>query len=45
MTNSTEGQPRLLTADNPIVVPIGKFVRVHVTAADVIHAFAMPGFG
>jgi cytochrome c oxidase subunit II len=40
-----EGQPRLLTVDNEIVVPINKLVSVQVTAADVIHAFAMPSFG
>lgn len=39
------GQPRLLTADNPIYVPVGKNVRVLVTGGDVIHSFAMPSFG
>ncbi|KLK91222.1 cytochrome C oxidase subunit II [Microvirga vignae] len=38
-------QPRLLGADNAMVVPVGKVVRVQVTSADVIHAFAMPSFG
>ncbi|MBD8553263.1 cytochrome c oxidase subunit II [Rhizobium sp. CFBP 8762] len=37
--------PRLLAVDNEIVVPVGKTVRLLVTAADVIHAFAMPSFG
>lgn len=37
--------PRLLAVDNEVVVPVGKMVRVLVTAADVIHAFAMPAFG
>jgi cytochrome c oxidase subunit 2 len=37
--------PRLLAVDNEVVVPVGKTVRVLVTAADVIHAFAMPAFG
>lgn len=37
--------PRLLTVDNEFVVPVGKTVRVLVTAADVLHAFAMPAFG
>ncbi|PCJ88817.1 MAG: cytochrome c oxidase subunit II [Hyphomicrobiales bacterium] len=36
---------RLLSVDNEIVVPVGKVVRVQVTAADVIHSFAMPAFG
>ncbi len=37
-------KPRLLGADNAMVVPVGKVVRVQVTSADVIHAFAMPSF-
>jgi len=39
------GQPRLLTADNDLVVPVNKVVRVLTTGADVIHSFAMPAFG
>jgi cytochrome c oxidase subunit 2 len=38
-------QPRLLTVDNEMVVPVGKTVKVQVTAADVLHSFAMPSFG
>jgi len=34
-----------LAADEPIFVPVGKTVRVLVTATDVIHAFALPAFG
>lgn len=37
--------PRLLAVDNEMVVPVNVTVRVLVTAADVIHAFAMPAFG
>lgn len=37
--------PRLLTVDNEMVVPVDTMVRVLVTGADVIHAFAMPAFG
>jgi cytochrome c oxidase subunit 2 len=37
--------PRLLAVDNEVVVPVNATVRVLVTAADVIHAFAMPAFG
>lgn len=37
--------PYRLAADEPIVVPVGKTVRVLVTASDVIHAFALPAFG
>ncbi len=38
-------QPRLLATDYPVVVPVGKVVRVQVTAGDVIHAFALPAMG
>lgn len=37
--------PRLLAVDNEIVVPVGKVVRVVVTAGDVLHNFALPAFG
>jgi cytochrome c oxidase subunit 2 len=40
-----EGQPRLLSVDNELVVPVNKVVRVFVTGSDVIHAFAVPSFG
>jgi cytochrome c oxidase subunit 2 len=38
--------PRLLAVDNELVLPVGKVVRVLVTAAptDVIHSFSMPSF-
>ena len=39
------GQPRLLAVDNQVVVPVGKVIRVLVTASDVIHNWAMPAFG
>ncbi len=39
------GQPRLLTVDNEMVVPLNKVVRVEVTGADVIHSFSVPSFG
>jgi cytochrome c oxidase subunit 2 len=35
----------LLEVDNPLVVPVGKKVRVLVTAADVIHNWWVPDFG
>lgn len=38
-------QPRLLTVDNELVVPVNKVVRVLVTGFDVIHSFAVPSFG
>ena len=37
--------PRLLGVDNEALVPVGKIVRLQVTAADVIHKFALPAFG
>jgi cytochrome c oxidase subunit 2 len=39
------GQPRLLTVDNEVVLPVNKIVRVQVTAEGIIHAFALPSFG
>ena len=38
-------QPKLLQADNEMVVPVGKIVKLQVTGADVIHSWAMPSFG
>ncbi len=35
----------LLKVDNPLVVPVGKKVRIITTSTDVIHAFAVPSFG
>ena len=35
----------LLKVDHPLVVPVGKKVRVITTAADVIHAFYVPSLG
>jgi cytochrome c oxidase subunit 2 len=39
------GEPRLLTADTQMVVPVNKVVHVLTTGADVIHSFAVPAFG
>ncbi|MBV6632985.1 MAG: cytochrome c oxidase subunit II [Alphaproteobacteria bacterium] len=39
------GQPRLLATDNDVVVPVGANVRLLITAADVLHAWAMPALG
>ena len=39
------GQPRLLSVDNEMVVPVNKIVKVLTTGADVIHSFAVPSFG
>jgi len=40
-----QDQPRLLSVDNEMVVPVNKNVHVITTGADVIHAFAVPSFG
>jgi cytochrome c oxidase subunit II len=40
-----EGDNYLLKVDNPMVVPVGKKIRIITTADDVIHAFAVPQFG
>jgi cytochrome c oxidase subunit 2 len=40
-----KGAPYRLAATEPLVVPVNKTVRVLVTGADVIHAFAVPAFG
>lgn len=37
--------PRLLGADERVVVPVNKVIRVQVTATDVIHAWTIPAFG
>jgi cytochrome c oxidase subunit 2 len=37
-------QPRLLGADNAMVVPVNKVVLLQITSADVMHAFALPSF-
>ena len=39
------GQPRLLTTDTAVVVPVETNVRLLATAADVIHSWAIPSFG
>jgi len=42
---SIDDYPRLLAVDQDVVVPVGKTIRVIVTAADVLHNLAMPAFG
>ena len=39
------GQLRLLTADNPVVVPVNTKIRLLITGSDVIHSFALPAMG
>jgi len=44
--NRAQKQERyLLDVDNPLVVPVGKKVRVLLTANDVIHAWFVPALG
>ncbi len=38
-------QPRLLSVDNEVVVPVNKNIKVLITANDVLHAWALPSFG
>jgi cytochrome c oxidase subunit 2 len=40
-----DNQLRLLSTDNPVVIPVDTDIEVLVTAADVLHAFAVPAFG
>lgn len=39
------GHRRLLSTDNPVVVPTETNIQILVTAADVLHAFALPAAG
>ena len=40
-----DGEPRLLTVDNRLVLPVKKNIHVLITAGDVLHSFAMPSLG
>jgi cytochrome c oxidase subunit 2 len=40
-----KGQFRLLEVDNRIILPINTHIRVLITAADVLHSWAVPSFG
>jgi|SRR6185436_9318008 cytochrome c oxidase subunit 2 len=40
-----KGEHYLLEVDKPLVVPVGKKVRVLITANDVLHAWWVPAFG
>jgi cytochrome c oxidase subunit 2 len=40
-----KGVPYPLAADKPMVVPVGKTVRLLITGSDVIHAVGLPAFG
>jgi cytochrome c oxidase subunit 2 len=40
-----KGSFRLLEVDNRVVLPINTHIRILVTAADVLHSWAIPSFG
>jgi cytochrome c oxidase subunit II len=40
-----KGENYLLEVDNPMVVPVGKKVRLLITSEDVIHSWWIPSFG
>ena len=40
-----EGQPRLLTVDEEVVLPINTDIRILVASDDVIHNWSVPSFG
>jgi cytochrome c oxidase subunit 2 len=42
---AAKGEHYLLEVDEPMVVPVGKKVRMLMTAADVIHSWWVPAFG
>lgn len=44
-TTKIKNDNYLLEVDNEVVVPVGKKVRIIVTANDVIHSWAVPAFG
>lgn len=43
--NEKKGQRRLLSTDNPVVLPIDTNIEIIITAADVLHAWTVPAFG
>lgn len=40
-----EGMFRLIEVDNRVILPVNTHIRVLITAADVIHSWAVPSFG
>ena len=41
----TKGGLRLLEVDNRVILPVKTHIRVLITAADVLHSWAIPSFG
>ena len=39
------GELRLLEVDNRVVLPVNTHIRLLITAADVLHSFAVPSLG
>lgn len=44
-SKAAKSEHYLLEVDNPMVVPVGKKIRLLLTANDVIHAWSVPAFG
>jgi len=40
-----EGQPRMLTVDNRVVLPVDTNIQILLTGEDVIHSWAVPALG
>ena len=40
-----EGELRLITTDNKVVLPVNTKIRLLIAASDVLHAFALPAMG
>ncbi len=40
-----DGDLRLLTVDNPLVIPANKNIQILITAGDVLHSWAVPSMG
>lgn len=43
--DTARGQKRLLSTDNVVVLPVDTNIQILVTAADVLHSFAVPSLG
>ena len=43
--DKSKGQVRLLSTDNPVVLPVDSNIRILIAATDVIHSWGIPAFG
>lgn len=43
--DESKGQKRLLSTDNPVVLPVDQNIQLLITAADVLHSWTVPSFG